>query len=362
MSQLRLFEYVATDVPTPPANCVALFVDADTGYPAFKNDAGDVFVLTGLALTALAALTPSADKVPYFDSGSTAALADFTTYARTLVACVNAAAARSALGLAIGTDVQAYDAELAAIAGLVSAANKIILFTGPGTASLLDFSTDGTFASNSDTKIPSEKAIKTYVDAAASGATYTDEKAQDAVGAALTDTTTIDFTYNDGANTITADIVSSAPLPGSPTTTTQSEGDNSTKIATTAYADRAAAHAMIPWVIPVGDETTAITTGAAKVTFRMPYACKMTQIPRANLNTVSSSGNPAIDINKNGTTIFSTTLTIDASEKTSVTAATAAVLTSNPTTFADDDEITIDIDTAGTGAKGLKITLYLIPT
>lgn len=36
---------------------------------------------------------------------------------------------------------------------------------------------------------------------------YTDEMAQDAVGAALTDTATIDFTYNDGANTITADII-----------------------------------------------------------------------------------------------------------------------------------------------------------
>ena len=33
------------------------------------------------------------------------------------------------------------------------------------------------------------------------------EAAQDAVGAALTDTATIDFTYNDGANTITADVI-----------------------------------------------------------------------------------------------------------------------------------------------------------
>lgn len=35
---------------------------------------------------------------------------------------------------------------------------------------------------------------------------YTDEMAQDAVGAALTDTTTIDTTYNDGANTMTFDV------------------------------------------------------------------------------------------------------------------------------------------------------------
>jgi hypothetical protein len=36
---------------------------------------------------------------------------------------------------------------------------------------------------------------------------YTDEMAQDAVGGALTDSATIDFTYNDGANTISASVV-----------------------------------------------------------------------------------------------------------------------------------------------------------
>ncbi|MBM3617729.1 MAG: DUF2793 domain-containing protein, partial [Alphaproteobacteria bacterium] len=35
---------------------------------------------------------------------------------------------------------------------------------------------------------------------------YTDENAQDAVGGILADTATIDFTYNDGANSITADV------------------------------------------------------------------------------------------------------------------------------------------------------------
>jgi hypothetical protein len=108
--------------------------------------------------------------------------------------------------------------------------------------------------------------------------------------------------------------------------------------------------------IALSDETTSITTGVSKITFRAPFAMTLTQIPRASLSVVSSSGNPAVDINKNGVSIFSTTLTIDANEKTSTTAATAAVLST--TTFADDDEITMDIDTAGTGAKGLKVTLY----
>lgn len=108
-------------------------------------------------------------------------------------------------------------------------------------------------------------------------------------------------------------------------------------------------------IVAVGDETTAITTGTAKVTFRMPYAFTLTAV-RASLTTTSSSGNPAIDINEAGVSVLSTKITIDAGEKTSTTAATPPVISDS--SLADDAEITIDIDTAGTDAAGLKV--YLI--
>lgn len=109
------------------------------------------------------------------------------------------------------------------------------------------------------------------------------------------------------------------------------------------------------WILACSDETTAITTGTGKLTFRTPFAVTVTGV-RASVNTVSSSGIPTFNIKEAGSTIFSTKLTIDASEKTSTTAATAAVISDNA--LADDAEITIDFDVAGTGAKGVKIIIY----
>ena len=114
-------------------------------------------------------------------------------------------------------------------------------------------------------------------------------------------------------------------------------------------------------VVAASDETTALATGTAKVTFRMPYAFTLTSV-RASLTTAQSSGSIfTVDINDSGTTILSTKLTIDNTEKTSTTAATSAVI--SDTSLADDAEITIDIDQIGDGtAKGLKITLIGVRT
>lgn len=104
------------------------------------------------------------------------------------------------------------------------------------------------------------------------------------------------------------------------------------------------------------DETTAITAGTNKITFRLPTAFTLTGV-RASLTTAQASGSIfTVDINLGGVSILSTKLTIDNTEKTSVTATTPAVISN--TTMTDDGEITVDVDQIGNGtATGLKITL-----
>ena len=104
------------------------------------------------------------------------------------------------------------------------------------------------------------------------------------------------------------------------------------------------------------DETTALTTGTAKITFRTPCAMTLTEV-RASLTTAQSSGSIfTVDINEAGVSVLSTKLTIDNTELTSTTATTPAVISDS--SLANDAQITIDIDQIGNGtATGLKVTL-----
>jgi len=111
--------------------------------------------------------------------------------------------------------------------------------------------------------------------------------------------------------------------------------------------------------IAISDELTDLTTGTAKVTFRMPISCTLTKV-RASVTTASIGANLIFDINENGTSVLSTKLSIDDSEKTSLTATSQAVISDS--SIANDAEITIDIDQIGStiAGKGAKIILYYI--
>jgi hypothetical protein len=153
-------------------------------------------------LAAIAGLTSAADRLPYYTGAGAAALATFTAAGRALVDDADAAAQRTTLGLAIGTDVQAYDADLAAIAGLTSAADRLPYYTGAGAAGLATFTAAG-------------RALVDDADAAAQRTTLglaigSNVQAYDAdlaALAALTGTNTI--YYRSGADTWTAVTIGS---------------------------------------------------------------------------------------------------------------------------------------------------------
>lgn len=121
--------------------------------------------------------------------------------------------------------------------------------------------------------------------------------------------------------------------------------------------DTGAVIVAAPICIACSDETTALTTGTAKVTFRMPYAFTLTSV-RASVTTAPTGSVLTVDINEGGSTILSTKITIDDGEKTSTTAAAPPVISDSA--LADDAEITIDIDTVGSTVAGAGLKVWLI--
>lgn len=108
------------------------------------------------------------------------------------------------------------------------------------------------------------------------------------------------------------------------------------------------------------DETSPLTTGQ-KISFPVARAGTLIAV-YASLVTAQGSGNIfTVDINKNGTTVLSTKITIDNGETDSATALTQPVI--SVSAFAIRDVVTVEVDQIGNStAKGLKGTMVFTPS
>jgi hypothetical protein len=94
--------------------------------------------------------------------------------------------------------------------------------------------------------------------------------------------------------------------------------------------------------------------------FECPFTGTITEVG-AYVDTAGTTNLTTVDINKNGTTIISTKITIDSTEKSSRTAATPAVISVSSITAGD--LLTFDIDAVQTtAAKGLTVRIGIRQT
>ena len=140
---------------TGSGNDVTFAIDSTvatlTGTQTLTNKTIDASQLSGTVanarldaeLQALAGLTSAADKGIQFTGSGSAATYDLTAAGKALLDDADASAQRTTMGVAIGSDVQAYDAGLASIAGLTTAADKVIYTTGSDTYAVTSFTAFG---------------------------------------------------------------------------------------------------------------------------------------------------------------------------------------------------------------------------
>ena len=128
---------VAVDLGASSITGTLAVADGGTGSTSASNARTALGVAIGSDVQAynailadLAGLTQATDKLPYFSSSSAAATTSLSSFGRTLIDDADASTARTTLGVAIGSNVQAYDAQLNDVAGLAVTDGGFIVGNG----------------------------------------------------------------------------------------------------------------------------------------------------------------------------------------------------------------------------------------
>lgn len=209
---------------------------------------------------------------------------------------------------------------------------------------------------NGSNEAPTKNDVYDQIESIVAGipGSYSDEQARDAIGAALTDTGLVVVTVNDAGDTIDINV------PAAVASDINTGTDTTKALTSDALAGSNFGVAVVSLLVsdPNG---SAITTGDGKAYYRVPSTLNGMNLVgvAATVTTASSSGNPTIQIANvtDAVDMLSTEVTIDSGETDSSTAATPAVIDGAHDDVATADLLRIDIDTAGTGTKGLMIEL-----
>jgi len=142
-------------------------------------------------------------------------------------------------------------------------------------------------------------------------------------------------------------------------TTAEIDTGTDTGRAMTPDAFNGSIHGLKRVILKITDDSTALTTGDGKLIITAPPEWNGMNVVDFDIciSTASSSGLPSVAFYNvtDSCDILSTNATIDESEYSSYTATTAPVIDTSHDDLATGDRLRIDIDTAGTGAKGLEI-------
>lgn len=110
-------------------------------------------------------------------------------------------------------------------------------------------------------------------------------------------------------------------------------------------------------LVQIYDTVSTVDIRTKLAFFSVPWTKKLVEV-QAIVDTAGTTGPVTVDINKNGTTVLSTKITIDSAETSSETAATPPVI--SVPSVDKDDIYTIDVDTTRTGTDALGLAVRMI--